>query len=124
MARYFTFSKVKTCFLLLILFNFLPAQVGIGTSSPQGTFHVDPKKNTNVAIDSTKTDDFIVDSNGNAVVGGFSPQAKLDVRAGRIAIRDGSEGQGKILVSDANGKGTWTTPEIMVKPHCGLLPEI
>ncbi|MCA6067791.1 hypothetical protein JI747_011420 [Chryseobacterium sp. RG1] len=96
--------------IFLFLANVLSAQIGlgIGTYIPQGIFHVDPRQNTSLSVDSTKTDDFVVDFSGNVGVGTLTPQAKLDINAGRIAIRDGSEGQGKILISDAEGKGTWS----------------
>lgn len=45
-------------------------------------------------------------SNGNFGIG-VSPSQKLDIN-GQIRIRGGSPGNGKILVSDANGVGTWT----------------
>lgn len=46
---------------------------------------------------------------GNVGIGTSSPSssAKLDV-VGKIKITDGTQGAGKVLVSDANGLATWT----------------
>ncbi len=43
---------------------------------------------------------------GNIGIGTKSPSAKLDV-VGNMRIRDGNQAQGKVLVSDANGTGSW-----------------
>ncbi len=40
-------------------------------------------------------------------IGTTNPQQKLDVR-GSIQMVDGNQGNNKILVSDSNGKATWT----------------
>ncbi len=44
--------------------------------------------------------------NGNVGIGTKSPAEKLEIK-GKIKINDGSEGNGKILQSDANGVGSW-----------------
>lgn len=89
------------------------SQVGVGTTSPQGAFHVDAAKNTVVGGTPTNfNDDFVVTSDGNIGVGTLSPSTKLDIRsatAGAIKIVDGTQGVGKVLVSDASGTGTWQT---------------
>ncbi len=46
--------------------------------------------------------------NGNIGIGTSNPTEKLHIQ-GKIKIVDGTQGAGKILVSDANGVGTWTT---------------
>jgi len=43
---------------------------------------------------------------GNVGIGTTSPTAKLDV-IGAIKITDGTQGVGKVLTSDANGRGSW-----------------
>jgi hypothetical protein len=48
----------------------------------------------------------IAPTTGNMGLGVATPTQKLDV-AGSIKITDGSEGVGKVLTSDATGKGTW-----------------
>ena len=45
----------------------------------------------------------------NVGIGVLSPSAKLDV-AGTFKLKDGTEGIGKILTSDAAGNATWQTP--------------
>ena len=54
-----------------------------------------------------------IKSDGNVGIGTAQPGAKLHVRATNgyeaIQIQDGSQGEGKFLASDANGRGTWIT---------------
>jgi len=50
----------------------------------------------------------ILEATGNVGIGTAAPAAKLDV-AGSIKITDGTEGAGKLLVSDANGLASWQT---------------
>lgn len=45
---------------------------------------------------------------GNVGIGTTTPAAKLDI-IGSIKITDGTQGAGKVLTSDAAGKGTWQT---------------
>lgn len=47
-----------------------------------------------------------IDADGNVGIGTSTPAVKLDV-VGEIKITDGTEGAGKVLVSDANGKASW-----------------
>ena len=55
-------------------------------------------------------------NNVNIGIGTNNPQAKLDVE-GDIRIADGTEGSGKYLVSNDNGKGFWSyTPPPPCKP--------
>jgi len=49
-----------------------------------------------------------VAQSGNVGIGTTTPTAKLHVN-GSIKITDGSQGEGKVLTSDATGKGTWQT---------------
>ncbi len=57
------------------------------------------------------TGQFVLKNSGNVGIGTAAPTAKLEVNngttAGAIKIVDGTEGAGKVLVSDANGVGTW-----------------
>ncbi len=45
--------------------------------------------------------------NNNFGIGNNNPTAKLDV-AGNVKIADGTQGNGKVLTSDADGLATWT----------------
>jgi hypothetical protein len=47
--------------------------------------------------------------NGNVGIGITDPGAKLDI-AGTVKIVDGSQGNGKVLTSDAAGLASWNTP--------------
>lgn len=49
-----------------------------------------------------------IKDNGNVGIGSPNPSQKLDI-AGKIKITDGTEGIGKVLVSDATGVGSWVT---------------
>lgn len=94
----------------------LYSQVGIETNNPQGSFHVDGAKDnaTSGAPTTAQQDnDFIVTATGNTGIGTTSPTAKLHLNnptQGAIRITDGSQADGRILTSDANGLGTWKAP--------------
>lgn len=64
--------------------------------------------NANTSFDFIGTGDFLV-YGGNVGLGTVAPTEKLEVN-GSIKITDGTEGAGKVLVSDATGKGTWELP--------------
>lgn len=53
-------------------------------------------------------DAFVV-SDAKVGIGTSTPLAKLDV-SGNIKITDGTEAEGKVLTSDANGLANWATP--------------
>lgn len=59
-----------------------------------------------VALWQQAGNDLYNSNTGNVGIGNNSPVAKLDV-AGNIKITDGTQGEGKVLTSDANGVGTW-----------------
>ena len=54
---------------------------------------------------------FLIDAAGNVGIGTASPDpaAKLDV-AGSVKIVDGTQGDGKVLTSDATGVASWELP--------------
>ena len=56
-----------------------------------------------------QTRGIFVDNDKNVGIGTTSPVAKLDV-AGSIRIADGTQGDGKVLTSDADGVGWWQAP--------------
>ena len=94
----------------LLCSGIMSAQVGIGTSNPQQIFHVDSGKNS----PATTTDDFVVTTTGNVGIGTINPTVKLEINNGTtngaIKIVDGTEGVGKVLMTDANGVGKWGMP--------------
>lgn len=55
-------------------------------------------------------------SNGNVGIGTTNPATKLEINNGTtngaIKIVDGTEGEDRVLVSDANGVGTWQIPAV------------
>lgn len=108
--------KAKFLFLantLLVTANF-SAQVGINTPNPQAAFHVDGgKDNTPAGVPTVvqQTNDFVVTSSGSVGVGTVSPSTRLEINNGTtngaIKIVDGTQSNGYVLTSDANGVGTW-----------------
>jgi hypothetical protein len=85
--------------------------VGIRTEDPQGMLHVDARGDTYINAADT-LDDVVVTPEGRIGVGTLHPQTRLDVVSstpGAIRIADGTQGGGKILTSDANGRATWTS---------------
>lgn len=85
------------------------AQVGINTSVPQGIFHVDAKNNTSGTANAG--DDVVVLPNGNMGIGTLAPSVKLHIVSAVVgkgfALQDGTQGNGYVLVSDANGNAYW-----------------
>ena len=81
-------------------------QVGINTENPQSQFHIDAANNSG-----TTTDDVILRDNGRLGIGTTSPTAKVHVSVpnGNTALRinDGTESDGRVLMSDANGNAKW-----------------
>ena len=84
--------------------------VGINTENPLGVLHIDGG-----ATPSEASDDVIIDAAGRlgAGVAVTDMAAKVDLSAategGALRIADGTQGEGKVLVSDATGAGSWTT---------------
>ncbi|MDQ1095264.1 MULTISPECIES: hypothetical protein [Chryseobacterium] len=108
---------------LLLLYAVIPvslfSQVGINTSNPQNTFHIDAGKDnasTGTPTAAQQANDVIVTSAGNVGIGTVSPSSKLEINNGTvngaIKIVDGTQGDGKVLTSDANGLGTWKSTTI------------
>lgn len=107
--------KMKKGFLLifsLLSIGLCNSQVGVNILNPQGVFHIDPKGNTG-ATGANFSDDIIVNSNGNMGIGTLAPQTKLHIASSDgtpfIRIQDPSEevSDGKFLVSNATGAGSW-----------------
>ncbi|WP_300689000.1 hypothetical protein [Chryseobacterium sp.] len=121
---------MKKVILLLpiILCEAIYAQVGINTSNPKGTFHIDGANDnppTGMPAVSQQNNDFVVTSAGNTGIGTVEPTTKLDIRSdsqGAIKIVDGSEGADKVLMSDGNGVGTWKIPASIRATASGVFP--
>lgn len=104
----------KKLILILSLFSigWCYAQVGINVKNPQGVFHVDPKGDTNGSVNIT--DDVIVTSAGKVGLGSAGSNAKLDVlqtdaSRSMFRLQDGNESGAAVLISNADGVGTWTS---------------
>lgn len=89
-------------------------QVGINTQNPQATFHVDGQKDnpaTGTPTEMQQLNDVVITENGQIGVGIIAPTAKIHTIStneyGAFQMQDGSEGTGKFLASDANGRATW-----------------
>lgn len=74
---------------------------GVGGS---GTPNYVSKWTTNTALGNSQ----IFDNGANVGIGTNNPQAKLDL-IGNIKIKDGTQGAGKVLTSDASGNASWAT---------------
>jgi len=57
----------------------------------------------------------VVVNYGNLGIGTIYPSARLDV-LGSVKIKDGSQGAGKVLTSDANGFATWAPLPVAIDP--------
>ncbi|MCC9043625.1 hypothetical protein LNQ81_13170 [Myroides sp. M-43] len=94
---------------IAFIFFKINAQVGINTTMPLHPFHVDAAQNNPFNTKPTDIeikDDFVVTKEGRVGVGTIAPQATLEVN-GSVRIVDGSEGKGKILMSDDSGLAKW-----------------
>ncbi len=96
------------------------AQVGVNTENPKGLLHIDggsAPATTNPptgAVNATQaTDDVIVTDEGNLGIGILSPSAKVDINSNTIGeglrIKDNNQKQNKVLISDVDGVGTWSS---------------
>lgn len=92
--------KIITCYFIILSF-YAKAQIKIG-SNPKTI-----QTNTNFQVESTTGNQFVITKDSSKVgIGTLTPAASLDV-IGKVKITDGTEGNGKVLVSDANGKASW-----------------
>lgn len=115
---------------VIVLTPSIYAQVGIDTSNPKGIFHVDgkidnPKDPTKSINASQQLNDVIITTN-NLGTGNINPSVRLDINNGStngaIKIVDGTQGEGKVLMSDANGIATWQMPNSFKNIALGVFP--
>lgn len=112
MKPFFNFTALLCSCIVL-------AQMGVNTSNPQGTFHVDGAKDnapTGAPTATQLANDMIITSAGNVGLGTISPVTKLHIESatqGAVRITDGSQGVGKVLTSDANGLAKWDLAPIV-----------
>ncbi|MBD8347826.1 hypothetical protein [Dysgonomonas sp. HGC4] len=100
-------NKVYWTLLLFIFSVSIVAQIGILTENPLQVLHIDGMgDNTNPVTDIQQENDVVVTSEGNVGIATINPDRKLTVN-GKIQIKDGSQANGKILMSDANGLASW-----------------
>lgn len=64
----------------------------------------------NLTLKTGNSEKIVVLNNGNVGINTTTPDQKLTVN-GSIKIIDGTQGYGKVLTSDADGKAAWQTPE-------------
>lgn len=83
--------KTKITFLAAcICSGSLISQVGINTSNPQASFHIDGLKDnpvTGLPTDAQQLNDFVVTSSGNVGIGTANPQKSLDIEAKNESLR-------------------------------------
>lgn len=112
-------KKILFTYILFSLAWTLNAQVGINTLNVQGLIHIDGASSvatTNpangVVSAAQAVDDVIINTFGNVGVGRLSPSAKLDIKsvsAGKaLRIKDGTQGDLRVLTSNSNGTGAWS----------------
>ena len=94
-------------FFILVLFPFASAEDLTIT-----TYYPSPYGSYNEL--STASNTYLATTGGNVGIGTTVPAAKLEVYGsskinGQITIADGTQGNGKILRSDANGLASWST---------------
>ncbi len=100
-------------FFAFILSSTINAQVGINTANPLGTFHVDGSKDnptTGTPSATQQVNDLIVTSTGNVGIGTTTPTRKLEIvspTSPALRIIDGNQQPNYVMMSDANGYGTW-----------------
>ncbi|WP_282628053.1 hypothetical protein [Empedobacter sedimenti] len=108
--------KKYIAFTLLIITYSLSAQLGINTNNPQQLVHIDGQKNnpaTGKPTSAQQLDDLVITKDGRLGIGITEPTTRVEINnttTGAIKIVDGTQGDGKILISDSQGIGTWQTP--------------
>ncbi|WP_431610003.1 hypothetical protein [Chryseobacterium sp. 'Rf worker isolate 10'] len=115
--------KKKLIILTAISFSILGfSQVGINTTNPQGTLHVDGAKDnpaTGAPTAAQQLNDFTVTNTGNVGVGKTVPTEKIDVVgnvqfSGTLKPNGNAGTSGQILTSQGNASSpTWVTSNVV-----------
>lgn len=94
--------------------------IGFGTATPQQMFHIDGARDNNINSAPTAAqlaNDLVINGKGFVGIGITSPDKKLDIQsgsAGAVRIQDGTQGNGYVFTSTADGTGTWKQPRAQV----------
>ena len=121
--------KKITILCASVIFMAAKAQVGVGTTNPQGVFNIDGAEDNNatgIPELAQQANDVVVTLEGKVGIGTSSPSNKLVIdngtTAGAIKIIDGTQGADKVLMSDASGVATWRTPASAKPTVVGIFP--
>ncbi|MBV8325188.1 tail fiber domain-containing protein [Chryseobacterium sp.] len=111
----------KNIYLLGLLMNtqFVIAQVGVHTSNPQGSFHVDGGKDnatTGVPTAVQQLNDFVVKPNGTTGIGTLSPGEKLEVN-GNVNVINSQSSYGSYLRLKSNNGTEMTIQAVVGNPN-------
>lgn len=86
--------------------------VAMNANADTGSLYIAARNigiNTNPVGSNTSVRRMSIYPTGNVAIGAHTPTEKLHV-VGSVRIEDGTQGAGKVLTSDANGKGSWQAP--------------
>jgi len=111
------FLKYILTSIVLMFGYILYAQVGINTKKPLDVFHIDPYNNTygSSYYPVNDEDDVIFTTDGKLGIGTANPQNSIHIKTkgtssnviSGFQLQDGSQGEGKVLVTDINGYARW-----------------
>lgn len=99
-------KNLYTSFIFIFFTVTINAQIGINTEAPllSSVLHIDPKSNT--SENNNITDDIIINSQGDLGIGTLNPTSNLTIN-GTFRMNDGTQKEGRILVSNADGIASW-----------------
>ena len=91
-------------------------KTGVNTTAPEATLHVkgdnSSAKTVKVTAQDGTTESVTVLNNGNVGINTPNPSTKLAVTGtipgSAFSLKDGSQGDDKVLISDANGNAKWS----------------
>ena len=99
------------------------SQVGVGTTNPQDSFHVDGNSDNNTSGTPSNTqeiNDFVVDNEGKIGIGTIDPQGKLHIATDGsqdiIITRFSNTLSNDVDIDFVRGTGTVASPNIVTRP--------